>query len=159
MRYKVGDKVWIKSWEDLLKVGKPDKFGNIYFDNGEFAPFISDMEKFCGKKVEILDIEDNEYIIEGSFYINDLCIDFQADMGHFDVVQRPKHYADKEIEVIDYIQDTLKFLDIKGYEAYCWGNVIKYMSRYTKKNGVQDIEKAIYYIQEVLEEAKKREGK
>jgi hypothetical protein len=128
-------------------VGKPDKFGDIYFDNGELEPFISDMEKFCGKKVEILDIEDNEYIIEDNFYINDLCIDFQADMGHFDVVQRPKHYADKEIEVIDYIQDTLTKEEFQGYLS---GNILKYISRYNHKNGVEDLKKAKYYLEKLI---------
>lgn len=70
----------------------------------------------------------------------------------FDEIARPKHYADKGIEVIEYIQDTLDFLEITGYEAYCVGNVLKYVSRYTKKdNPVKDLGKALYYLQEVYQ--------
>jgi hypothetical protein len=71
----------------------------------------------------------------------------------FDPVTKPKHYADKEIEVIDYIRDTTKFLEVNGYEGYCVGNVIKYISRYTKKgNPKQDLEKAMYYLNEIIKE-------
>lgn len=69
----------------------------------------------------------------------------------FDEVNKPSHYADKEIEVIKYIEDTLNFLEIKGYEAYCVGNVLKYISRYTKKGKPsQDLGKTKYYLNEVI---------
>jgi len=35
-----------------------------------------------------------------------------------DNVNRPAHYADKQIEVIDYIKDTLT---AEQYEGYCRG--------------------------------------
>lgn len=63
----------------------------------------------------------------------------------FDNVERPKHYADKEFEVIDYIKDTLT---ADGFEGYCIGNVIKYVSRYRKKGGLEDLQMALYYLSE-----------
>lgn len=60
-----------------------------------------------------------------------------------DVVHHPPHYADKEIEVIDYIADTLT---PEQYEGYCIGNVIKYISRYRHKGGVEDLKKAQVYL-------------
>lgn len=68
-------------------------------------------------------------------------------MDKFDVVQKPKHYADKEIEVIDYIEDTLSK---EGYEGYLQGNIIKYISRYQHKNGVEDLKKARYYLNKLI---------
>lgn len=68
-------------------------------------------------------------------------------MVEFDVVNRPKHYADKEIEVIDYIQDTLTN---EGFEDYCIGNIIKYVSRYRHKNGTEDLMKARYYLDKAI---------
>lgn len=61
-----------------------------------------------------------------------------------DNVNHPSHYADKEIEVIDYIRDTLGADEFVGY---CIGNVLKYTSRWRKKGGVEDLEKAKVYLE------------
>lgn len=73
----------------------------------------------------------------------------------YNAVSRPAHYADKEIEVIDYIYDTLTH---EGYEGYCIGNVIKYISRYRKKGGAEDLRKAKTYLVWAIDEAMMREG-
>ena len=65
----------------------------------------------------------------------------------FDTVNKPKHYADKNIEVIDYIEDTLTKEEREGYFR---GNVIKYVSRYKLKNGVEDLKKARYYLERLI---------
>lgn len=61
----------------------------------------------------------------------------------YDPVNHPNHYADKSIEVIDYIRDTL---EPKEYTGYCCGNVLKYVSRWRKKGGVEDLQKAAVYL-------------
>lgn len=60
-----------------------------------------------------------------------------------DAVNHPNHYADKGIEVIDYIRDTLTPEEFVGY---CNGNVLKYVSRWQKKGGVEDLKKAAVYL-------------
>ena len=60
-----------------------------------------------------------------------------------DAVNHPAHYADKAIEVIDYIRDTLTAEEFIGY---CNGNVLKYVSRWQKKGGVEDLHKAQVYL-------------
>ena len=74
----------------------------------------------------------------------------------YDDVQSPKHYTDTKIEVIDYIED--KNL------GFCLGNAIKYISRAgrkgsaamdTKQKAIQDLEKAIWYINRRIEEIEK----
>ena len=74
----------------------------------------------------------------------------------FDTVDRPKHYADKEIEVIDYIKDTLTK---EQYEGFCVGNVIKYISRYKFKGGVEDLKKAQVYLGWAIETTDKKPEK
>jgi hypothetical protein len=64
---------------------------------------------------------------------------------------RPKqvggsHYRDMVIQPIDFI--------IKNNLEYCEGNVIKYISRYKKKNGLEDLEKARHYIEILIERYK-----
>ena len=69
-----------------------------------------------------------------------------------DPVNHPSHYADKQIEVIDYIRDTLT---PEGFVDYCLGNVIKYVSRWRKKGGAQDLHKADVYLNWAIEAAEK----
>lgn len=71
-----------------------------------------------------------------------------------DPVNHPSHYADKLIEVIDYIKDTLTREEMTGY---CVGNVLKYISRWRKKGGVEDLKKAKVYLDWAIEAAE-REG-
>ena len=69
-----------------------------------------------------------------------------------DVVNHPSHYTDGKIEVIEYIEDKQL--------GFCLGNAIKYISRAGKKNKdkeIEDLEKAIWYINRRIMELK--EGK
>ncbi len=65
----------------------------------------------------------------------------------YDNVNKPLHYIDTNIEVIDYIEDKKL--------GFCLGNAIKYISRAGKKKDsdktkeekeIEDLEKAIWYI-------------
>jgi hypothetical protein len=67
-----------------------------------------------------------------------------------DNVNHPAHYANKAIEVIDYIRDTLP---PAGFVDYCIGNVIKYVSRWRNKGGVEDLQKAQVYLGWAVETA------
>ena len=72
-----------------------------------------------------------------------------------DVVNHPKHYTQGEIECIEAIEYINKKLSMKGYEGYCLGNFIKYIWRCNFKNGWEDIDKAIFYLNELLAEQTK----
>lgn len=64
-----------------------------------------------------------------------------------DVVNRPSHYTDGKIEVIDYIEDKKL--------GFCLGNAIKYISRAGKKDPskeVEDLNKAIWYVKRRIKE-------
>lgn len=72
-----------------------------------------------------------------------------------DKVNHPNHYTSGDIETIDYIRDKLT---PEEYQGYCVGNVMKYTSRWRKKDGVQDLEKAAVYLQWAIESAKKQQN-
>ena len=59
-------------------------------------------------------------------------------------VNHPNHYTQGTIEVIDFILDQ----DFN----YLEGNIIKYVSRYTRKNGLEDLKKAKWYLDKLIEE-------
>lgn len=69
-----------------------------------------------------------------------------------DVVNHPTHYNAGSYEVIDVIEDAVAGAD--GFEAYCIGNVMKYVMRYRHKNGVEDLRKAAWYLNRVIESMK-----
>ena len=64
-----------------------------------------------------------------------------------DPVNRPAHYTDGKIEVIDYIEDKKL--------GFCLGNAIKYISRAGKKDPtkeIEDLKKAKWYIERRIKE-------
>lgn len=60
-----------------------------------------------------------------------------------DAVNAPAHYTSGGIEAIDYIAAKL---GPAGFRAYCIGNVLKYLSRWERKDGEQDLAKAQVYL-------------
>lgn len=67
---------------------------------------------------------------------------------NFDIVNKPFHYASTKYETIDIIEDKVT---PEMFEGFCVGNAIKYITRYRDKNGVQDIKKAVWYLNKLLE--------
>lgn len=71
-----------------------------------------------------------------------------------DLVNHPDHYIQDGIETIDVIKAWTKGLD--GIIATDTGNVIKYISRWNKKNGVEDLRKAQWYLNHLIKEMEER---
>lgn len=67
----------------------------------------------------------------------------------YDRINRPMHYTAGSIETIDYIQSVTE--QLLGFEAVCVANAIKYISRQHLKNGKEDLEKAIWYLNKLIE--------
>lgn len=68
-----------------------------------------------------------------------------------DNVNHPSHYTGK-YECIDVMQDVF------GDEAtndFCLCNAFKYIWRARKKNGLEDVKKAVWYLKKYIEEAEK----
>ncbi|MBK1780575.1 DUF3310 domain-containing protein [Advenella sp. WQ 585] len=64
-----------------------------------------------------------------------------------DQINHPSHYQGK-VECIDAIEAATEGL--VGIEAVCTGNAIKYLFRWKKKGGKEDLEKARRYINRIL---------
>jgi hypothetical protein len=58
------------------------------------------------------------------------------------------HYKDKSIQPWDYI--------IANDLGYLEGNVVKYVSRWKNKNGIEDLKKAQHYLAKLIEVANGR---
>lgn len=65
-----------------------------------------------------------------------------------DNVNNPPHYGQGKIEAIDYIED---FLTKEEFIGYLRGNIAKYMHRWRYKNGIEDLYKAKWYLERLIQ--------
>ena len=64
-----------------------------------------------------------------------------------EAVNHPAHYNAGKIEVIEAIEDW-------GL-GFCDGNVVKYVARFRHKNGLEDLRKAAWYLNRLIEQQEK----
>lgn len=70
-----------------------------------------------------------------------------------DNVNNPAHYTQGHIETIECIKSMTT--GMVGIEAVCVGNALKYLSRWKRKNGVEDLHKCKWYIEYLIDHLKK----
>lgn len=64
-------------------------------------------------------------------------------MSALEIQEGGSHYKSMAIQPVEFIT--------KNSIPYLEGNVIKYVSRHSAKNGIEDIKKAIHYLQLIAE--------
>lgn len=64
-------------------------------------------------------------------------------------VNKPAHYTQGKIEIIDFIKDSSTK---EEFEGFLINNVKKYICRFRHKNGVEDLKKASWYLNRVIKE-------
>lgn len=70
-----------------------------------------------------------------------------------DPVNRPAHYTDGKIEVIDFIEDKKL--------GFCLGNTVKYVARAGKKDPtkkIEDLKKARWYLDREIQTLEKEKA-
>lgn len=72
-----------------------------------------------------------------------------------DMVNHPPHYTHGGIECIDAINSACNGRD--AYEGYLTGQIIKYIWRYPYKNGLEDLEKAEFYLNRLIDKREMEE--
>lgn len=121
-----------------------------------------------GEEVEVDSILNNEvhFLDEDDLFwygnIKDWCDHMEpyytpkAIVGTFtdtkDNVNNPAHYGQGRIEAIEYIED---FLTEEEYQGYLRGNIAKYLHRFKYKNGLEDLKKAQWYLNRLIEQQEK----
>jgi len=146
MRYKAGDKVYLR--DDLTNE-------TVYGGLGWYDSMIK------GQWAEIRKYYDNNYSIkeDTTYNYSEEMIDHERtaqlstnamNEKQDDMVNHPKHYTQGEIETIDKIKYLTR--EFSGIEAVCLGNFIKYIDRCNLKGGMQDLEKADWYLNRFLDE-------
>lgn len=134
---------------------------------------VEDYYEYCNANYECIDEEDRSY---GWFHLEDAIVEFNAktDFPYYtihlprpgliserpskklDMVNHPPHYqSETGLETIDIIESVT--FGLTGIEAVDTGNIVKYISRWKKKNGLQDLEKAKWYLEHLIAHIKKLE--
>ena len=73
-----------------------------------------------------------------------------------DNVNQPPHYNTGDIECIQAIQASMT---TRQFQGYLKGNVLKYMWRYEYKNQQEDLAKAQWYLNRLMETYENGESK
>ena len=72
-------------------------------------------------------------------------------------VNHPYHYAGAGgLEAIDVIAAFTA--DLNGRMAFDIGNALKYICRFSKKNGAEDLKKAIWYLNDAINNYSEKEN-
>jgi hypothetical protein len=119
------------------------------------AEYLDDGTMVLGKRLTTTtDKKDNlrKYLLEVIGYTNKMVDEIQETSLLDPALQpyppkdnnpiSPPHYQQGRIQVLDFITDQ-RF-------TYLEGNIVKYICRYKTKNGLEDLEKAQYYLNELI---------
>lgn len=75
-----------------------------------------------------------------------------------DNINHPEHYkTENGLETIDVIEAFTEGL--QGGEATNTGNILKYMCRWKKKNGLEDLKKAQWYLNRLIDSVESKQEK
>lgn len=66
----------------------------------------------------------------------------------FDIVNNPEHYCSGNIECIDAMEAAFGTNAVKDF---CRCNAFKYIFRCLRKNGIEDVKKAQWYLNKLIE--------
>lgn len=146
---KVGDKVYLKPYEKVKSDAPLSEY--VY-------------KQFCGKLLKVTDVK-HAGVNYADDFDEDLCTLYDEERKDYLMVQtwmiasvykkesskvnHPSHYNQNGMEVWDVIKAFTS--NLFGAEAFYAGNAIKYILRWDKKNGIEDLEKAKVYIDKIIE--------
>ena len=136
-KFKVGDKVRVVN--NIRGHG---------FDSGDVVTVVGFF--YDGYHCRVEGSQDTWFLVDGELGL----ITAQYTPKPFDPVSKPSHYNQYGIEAIDAIRASL---GPDGFQAYCKGNVIKYLWRYEYKNGLEDLKKAQVYLNWMVESKESEE--
>lgn len=83
------------------------------------------------------------------------CFNLVFSKEKHDNVEHPSHYETGKYECIEVM---IEVMGVDAVKDFCVCNAFKYIYRHKRKNGVEDLEKAKWYINKYIELSKESEG-
>lgn len=156
MKYKVGDKVIIRSWESMEAECGLDARGCIPI-RGLFTP---EMRGWCGQTLTIISSNDVWYRLEGceGYEFSDEMIEGLASdiLPREEVkamseekVDHPSHY--NRDGAMECIEEMILVFGLNKTIDFCLLNAWKYRYRAADKNGIEDLKKSDWYMRKFKE--------
>lgn len=96
---------------------------------------LSRMDRLHGVKLDEQTPNDMRKLVSGSEEPND-------------IVNKPSHYTYGKIEIIEIVEQVTATYPVKI--AFSIGNALKYICRAPFKNGVEDLKKAVWYLDRAI---------
>lgn len=142
---EVGDMVYLKPYKEIaLQIYLSEDTWNRFCGKPlRVTRLCEDTSEYDGDMCILLDIEAGEYLKTQTYTIASVYKQESSKVHH------PDHYNQNGMEVWDVIKAFTS--ELSGAEAFYAGNAIKYILRWDKKNGIEDLEKAKVYIDKIIE--------
>lgn len=114
-----------------------------------------------GEVVEVVDIMPYGVIVGDEGFNQDYAPEDLVLVQEGDNVNHPSHYnQDSTIECIDAMEAMSSGVEgVDPHSAYCWQNAFKYLWRWPYKNGVEDLKKARWYLDRLIDKQERKEEK
>ena len=133
---------------DFDKEGREKVYGDVLEPFNKFSDGVDIEERYAESvKDEVLDEEVPKELHPAVEKFKKLLDDT--------MVNHPPHYTAGKVECIDALEAATTGL--QGIEAVCTANAIKYLWRQKHKNGIQDLKKAIFYIERLIQHYEQQE--
>lgn len=123
-------------------------YGVCYFDN---VMDLTDKLEFDMRNYGFSDPSKMKTILgeDGKYYLTIEGFEPMSEIKIKDPVNHPDHYiSESGIEAIDVIKAFTS--ELKGYEAVATSQVLKYILRWKNKNGLEDLKKAKWYLEDLI---------
>lgn len=146
MKYsiKAGDYIKVKPYKSVCGIPR-----DVYKDLEDYPPRVMSVKQNDSEMVGVSIVgNDQKWYVLTADYIDGV-------ISKSDKVNHPNHYNQGGMEVWDVIKAFTS--NLSGAEAFYAGNAIKYILRWDKKNGIEDLEKAKVYIDKIIEGRKNKE--
>lgn len=130
--FKLGDKYYVKTGEVITIIGFSDRFDI----DENIVTYLIDKKQYTANVNDLARIITEEYKEKGFDKLEDN-------------VSNPKHYKlAGGLQAIDIIKEILTPEQFIGFLR---GNIFKYDIRYREKGGVEDLKKAQWYKEKLIE--------
>ena len=123
-------------------------YGVCYFDD---VMDLTDKLEFDMRNYGFSDPSKMKTILgeDGKYYLAIEGFEPMSEIKIKDPVNHPDHYiSESGIEAIDVIKAFTS--ELKGYEAVATSQVLKYILRWKNKNGLEDLKKAKWYLEDLI---------
>lgn len=76
-------------------------------------------------------------------------------MTEKDMVNHPPHYNSGKAKC-DECGDKIECIEITRHMSFSIGNIVKYLWRWQDKNGIEDLKKAKWYLDDIIRDLERK---